>query len=130
MAAPQEKWDPFRHGPPKKQEKVRPWVGWGSFLSGSLGPPLTSAHQSPHSIQLVFVPWHVTSCLFKVRIAAAFYDTASGETVTLQDATRTHKRKHHINSLAIQAAELESELLEGRSRGMLTKAQTQGKYGW
>lgn len=39
VAAPQEKWDPFRHGPPKKQEKVRPWVGWGSFLSGCLYPP-------------------------------------------------------------------------------------------
>ena len=29
-----------------------------------------------------------------------------------------------------QAAEREAELMEGRSRGMLTKAQTQGKYGW
>jgi hypothetical protein len=29
-----------------------------------------------------------------------------------------------------QAAERESELLEGRAQGMLTKAQTQGKYGW
>lgn len=38
----------------------------------------------------------------QVRIAAAFYDTATGETVTVQDASRTHKRKHHINTLAIQ----------------------------
>ena len=66
----------------------------------------------------------------QVRIAAAFYDASSGETRTTQDASRTHKRKHHINSLAIQAAEREAELMEGRARGMLTKAQTQGKYGW
>lgn len=38
----------------------------------------------------------------QVRIAAAFYDTATGETVTVQDASRTHKRKHHINTLAMQ----------------------------
>lgn len=41
-------------------------------------------------------------CSSQVRIAAAFYDTATGETVTVQDASRTHKRKHHINTLAMQ----------------------------
>lgn len=32
VAAPQEQWDPFRNGPPKKQEKVRgrvnAWMYW------------------------------------------------------------------------------------------------------
>lgn len=118
LEAPQEKWDPFRHGPPKKQEKVRPSVSVGGRVDGEE----EERNESPYALALIS---HV-----QVRIAAAFYDTTSGETVTTQDATRTHKRKHHINSLAIQAAEREAELLEGRSRGMLTKAQTQGKYGW
>ena len=30
----------------------------------------------------------------------------------------------------VQALEREHDLLEGRSKQMLTKAQTQGRYGW
>ncbi|CAH9138693.1 unnamed protein product [Cuscuta epithymum] len=40
------------------------------------------------------------------------------------------KRKHQISSLYFDMRQKESELAERRSRGMLTKAQTQGKYGW
>ena len=40
----------------------------------------------------------------KVKIAAAFYDTNTGETKTVMDASRTHKRKHHINALAMQVS--------------------------
>lgn len=86
VAARDEAWDPFRHGPPKKKEKV--------------------------------------------SIAATFYDTKTGETVTTTQASKTHKRKHQINTLAIQAAEREADLLEGKARGMQSKSQTQGKYGW
>ena len=38
----------------------------------------------------------------KVKIEASFYDTKTGETKTVMDASRTHKRKHHINALAMQ----------------------------
>lgn len=40
------------------------------------------------------------------------------------------KRKHQISSLYFDMRQKEAELVERRSRGMLTKAQTQGKYGW
>lgn len=40
------------------------------------------------------------------------------------------KRKHQISSLYFDMRQKEAELAERRSRGMLTKAQTQGKYGW
>ncbi|VFQ95957.1 unnamed protein product [Cuscuta campestris] len=40
------------------------------------------------------------------------------------------KRKHQIGSLYFDMRQKEAELAERRSRGMLTKAQTQGKYGW
>jgi hypothetical protein len=66
----------------------------------------------------------------KVSIAATFYDTKTGETVTTTEASRTHKRRHQINTLAMQAAEREADLLEGKARSMQSKAQTQGKYGW
>ena len=66
----------------------------------------------------------------KVAIAAALYDTKTGETVTTTNVSRTHRGKHHINALAVQAAEREAALLEGKARSMQSKAQTQGKYGW
>lgn len=40
------------------------------------------------------------------------------------------KRKHQIGALYFDMRQKETELAERRSRGMLTKAQTQGKYGW
>ena len=92
----------------------------------------------------------------QVKINAAFYTAATGETGVTTAVSRTHKAKHHINTLAIQvsvkarwvpycssdkcadttavwlfqALERENDLLEGRSKQMLTKAQTQGRYGW
>lgn len=40
------------------------------------------------------------------------------------------KRKHQIGTLYFDMKQKEMELTERRARGMLTKAQTQGKYGW
>ncbi|XP_044472400.1 proline-rich protein PRCC-like [Mangifera indica] len=44
--------------------------------------------------------------------------------------TKLHKRKHQISSLYFDMKQKEMELAERRARGLLTKAQTQGKYGW
>ncbi|XP_047308364.1 uncharacterized protein LOC124911878 [Impatiens glandulifera] len=44
--------------------------------------------------------------------------------------SKLHKRKHQISSLYFDMKQNETELSERRSRGFLTKAQTQGKYGW
>jgi len=66
----------------------------------------------------------------EVQIAAAFYNTKSGATTTTTRASKTQKRKHQINSLAIAAAERELELLEKRGRASKTKKETNAKYGW
>ncbi|GMI84215.1 hypothetical protein like AT2G19270 [Hibiscus trionum] len=44
--------------------------------------------------------------------------------------TKLHKRKHQIGSLYFDMRQKETELQERRSRGLLTKAETQAKYGW
>ena len=66
----------------------------------------------------------------EVSIAAAFYNTQTGQITTTTRATKTQKRKHQINSLAIAAAERELELMEKRGRATKTKAETNAKYGW
>ncbi|CAH2051263.1 unnamed protein product [Thlaspi arvense] len=44
--------------------------------------------------------------------------------------SKLHKRKHQITSLFMDMKHKETELAERRSRGLLTKAETQAKYGW
>ena len=65
-----------------------------------------------------------------VTVSAQFYNTTTGQTTTVTKASRTQKRKHQINSLAITAAEREIELLEKKGRATKTKAETNAKYGW
>lgn len=44
--------------------------------------------------------------------------------------SKLHKRKHQIGSLYHDMRQKEMELAERRSRGLLTKKETQAKYGW
>ncbi|XP_006296714.2 uncharacterized protein LOC17893386 [Capsella rubella] len=44
--------------------------------------------------------------------------------------SKLHKRKHQITALFMDMKHKETELTERRSRGLLTKAETQAKYGW
>ncbi|TVU32803.1 hypothetical protein EJB05_24560, partial [Eragrostis curvula] len=44
--------------------------------------------------------------------------------------SKLHKRKHQIGSLYFDMRSKEMELAERRSKGILTKAETQAKYGW
>ncbi|KAF9612963.1 hypothetical protein IFM89_004666 [Coptis chinensis] len=44
--------------------------------------------------------------------------------------SKLHKRKHQIGSLYFDMKQNELELAERRSKGFLTKAETQAKYGW
>ncbi|KAI3806198.1 hypothetical protein L1987_22094 [Smallanthus sonchifolius] len=44
--------------------------------------------------------------------------------------SKLHKRKHQIGSLYFDMRSKEMELAERRSKGFLTKAETQAKYGW
>ncbi|RDX86146.1 hypothetical protein CR513_32552, partial [Mucuna pruriens] len=45
-------------------------------------------------------------------------------------STKLHKRKHQIGSLYFDMKQNEMKLAERRAKGMLTKAETQAKYGW
>ena len=58
------------------------------------------------------------------------YNPSTGQTETIVGASKGQKRKHQINSLAAQAAAMELEILDKRGAGYVTKAQTQGRYGW
>ena len=53
-----------------------------------------------------------------------------GTSKSLMQVSKQQNRKHQLNSLAIKAAETELSLLEKRSHRMLTKSETQEKYGW
>ncbi|WOK92688.1 hypothetical protein Cni_G01379 [Canna indica] len=44
--------------------------------------------------------------------------------------SKLHKRKHQIGSLYFDMRQKEMELAERRAKGLLTKAETQAKYGW
>ncbi|XP_073003364.1 uncharacterized protein [Typha latifolia] len=44
--------------------------------------------------------------------------------------SKLHKRKHQIGSLFFDMRQKEMELAERRSKGLLTKSETQAKYGW
>ncbi|TKY54520.1 Proline-rich protein PRCC [Spatholobus suberectus] len=44
--------------------------------------------------------------------------------------SKLHKRKHQIGSLYFDMKQNEMKLAERRAKGMLTKAETQAKYGW
>ncbi|XP_027331978.1 flocculation protein FLO11 [Abrus precatorius] len=44
--------------------------------------------------------------------------------------SKLHKRKHQIGSLYFDMKQNETKLAERRAKGMLTKAETQAKYGW
>lgn len=92
----------------------------------------------------------------QVKVVSSVYNPKTGETIQTFEQSKTHKRKHQINTLAQQvcmcagaavqdtetalsnvcwllsqqAAERELEILEGKHKAMLTKAQTQSKYGW
>jgi proline-rich protein PRCC len=51
-------------------------------------------------------------------------------TSTKGKPSKLHKRKHQIGTLYFEMRQKETELAERRSKGFLTKAETQAKYGW
>ncbi|KAI5068347.1 hypothetical protein GOP47_0016692 [Adiantum capillus-veneris] len=44
--------------------------------------------------------------------------------------SKLHRRKHQIGSLYYDMRQKETELMERRAKGYMTKAETQAKYGW
>lgn len=61
-----------------------------------------------------------------IAFGPAYQPTSS----TKGKPSKLHKRKHQIGSLYFDMRSKEMELAERRSKGFLTKAETQAKYGW
>ena len=53
----------------------------------------------------------------------------AGEKMIAQPSKNQH-RKHQINSLAMQAAQVEMEMLDAKGARIRAKSETQAKYGW
>ncbi|KAL7602828.1 hypothetical protein Lser_V15G19933 [Lactuca serriola] len=61
-----------------------------------------------------------------IAFGASYQSASSGK----GKPTKLHKRKHQIGSLYFDMRSKEMELAERRSKGFLTKAETQAKYRW
>ncbi|XP_078438534.1 mitotic checkpoint protein PRCC-carboxy-term protein [Wolffia australiana] len=62
-----------------------------------------------------------------IAFGPAYQPVASGGKAK---PSKLHRRKHQIGSLYFDMKQKETELAERRSRGLLTKKETQAKYGW
>lgn len=66
----------------------------------------------------------------QVKMTGIAFGPAYQPVSTKGKPTKLHKRKHQIGSLYFDMKQKEMELAERRSKGFLTKAETQAKYGW
>lgn len=66
----------------------------------------------------------------QAKLTGIAFGPAYQPTSTKGKPSKLLKRKHQIGSLYFDMKQKEMELSERRARGFLTKAQTQGKYGW
>ncbi|KAI4381144.1 hypothetical protein MLD38_007252 [Melastoma candidum] len=66
----------------------------------------------------------------QMKLTGIAFGPAHQPTSTKGKPSKLHKRKHQIGSLFFDMKQKETELQERRARGLLTKSQTQGKYGW
>ncbi|PIM99680.1 Mitotic checkpoint protein PRCC [Handroanthus impetiginosus] len=66
----------------------------------------------------------------QVKLTGIAFGPAYQPASTKGKPSKLHKRKHQIGSLYFDLKQKEMELAERRSKGFLTKAQTQAKYGW
>uniref|UniRef100_A0A2P2IH73 Proline-rich protein PRCC n=1 Tax=Rhizophora mucronata TaxID=61149 RepID=A0A2P2IH73_RHIMU len=66
----------------------------------------------------------------QVKLTGIAFGPSYQPTSTKGKPSKLHKRKHQIGSLYFDMKQKEMEMAERRARGLLTKAQTQGKYGW
>ncbi|KAL3517898.1 hypothetical protein ACH5RR_020487 [Cinchona calisaya] len=66
----------------------------------------------------------------QVKVTGIAFGPAYQPTSSKGKPSKLQKRKHQIGSLYFDMKQKETELSERRAKGFLTKAQTQGKYGW
>ncbi|KAJ1400636.1 Proline-rich protein PRCC [Sesbania bispinosa] len=66
----------------------------------------------------------------QVKLTGIAFGPSYQPVSTKRKPSKLHKRKHQIGSLYFDMKQNEMKLAERRSKGMLTKAETQAKYGW
>ncbi|KAL9260360.1 hypothetical protein AKJ16_DCAP15696 [Drosera capensis] len=66
----------------------------------------------------------------QVKLTGIAFGPAYQPASSKMKPSKLQKRKHQIGSLFYDMKQKEMELAERRSRGFLTKAETQAKYGW
>jgi len=66
----------------------------------------------------------------EIKVAAKFWNSRTGSEVQTNEIEQVHKRKHHINTLAVNAAAIEIEMMRQRQQGAAKKTLARQKYGW
>ena len=66
----------------------------------------------------------------KVKVAAQFWNSSTGQMESTADASDLARRKAQINTLASSAAAMEVELARQRQAGYAKRDSARKKYGW
>eukprot|EP01041_Mallomonas_annulata_P003733 gene3733-7416_t len=65
----------------------------------------------------------------EAQLTSAFNFGQNGKDQMISQPTKLQNKRHQINSLAFNAAQIELELLDAKGARMKTKSETQAKYG-
>mmetsp|Transcript_26435 Transcript_26435/g.26687 ORF Transcript_26435/g.26687 Transcript_26435/m.26687 type:complete len:412 (-) Transcript_26435:92-1327(-) len=66
----------------------------------------------------------------EAQLNSVFNFGQKGKDGMIAQPTKLQNKRHQINSLAFNAAQIELELLDAKGTRMKTKSETQAKYGW
>ncbi len=71
--------------------------------------------------------------LLQIQVNAKFWSAQAGTQTVVTGSGHMetlHKRKHQINTLAVQAAAMELQLAKQRAAGHSVRQMARAKYGW
>lgn len=63
-------------------------------------------------------------------LTSKHWSSSTGTVITTVGANSTHKRKHQLNSLAVNSISAESEIARIKSSGQQARQLARAKYGW
>lgn len=69
-------------------------------------------------------------CVTEAEVMKAFSVSGAKGEKNVMPPSKGQNKRHHINSLALSAAETELAMLDARGVRGKSKAETQAKYGW
>ena len=86
-------------------------------------PPSATDLAAAHQLQSA-------SAMGDIRVKTTFWDARQGKEVSVVGVAGKQQRTHQINSLAIQAKKLESDILRAKEYRAQNRRDTRSKYGW